>query len=88
MAKTLLIGDVGQIIRRGGKDIVMSDKLILRGLLDVIPRFQLTVQHMVFLHPHEGDIFVCFGVGVALTHNGQMLVILLQFWKRLLFGIF
>ena len=41
--KLLLIRDVRQIVRRIREHLIMRDELILRGLLNVIPRFELPI---------------------------------------------
>ena len=42
-----------------------GDVLAVDSQLDIVARFQMTVSHVVFLHPHEGGIMVSFGVAVA-----------------------
>ena len=42
-------------------------------MLKIIARFELTVSHSVFFHPHEGGIMVGLGITVALTAYMELL---------------
>ena len=56
-----------------GEDLHAGDILAVDGQLDIIARFQLTVSHVVFLHPHEGGIMVRFGVAIAvISHDSEL----------------
>src|SRR5258707_15779234 len=45
-------------------DGIRCDVLCIGGYLQVISWLQLTVKHMILLHPHEGSTCICFAVTV------------------------
>lgn len=46
-------------------DAVVQDKLVLGGDLRIVRRLELSVPHVVVLHPHEGGIGIGFAVGAS-----------------------
>ena len=66
-----------------GVEGVVGDKLVLGAYLQVVARLELPVPHVVLLHVLEGGVVVGPGVGVALAHNLEVFLILLQLGQHL-----
>jgi hypothetical protein len=43
---------------------VRQDELVLGSDLYIVSGFELTISHVVFLHPHEGRVRVCLAKAV------------------------
>ena len=75
-------------IRRIRMDRVSNNVIILCSNLNVVFRFELSVKHGVFFHPHEGCIVVRFGITVFSIKNFHGLFISLFSWKNVLLKFF
>lgn len=62
-----------------GTNIIADDKFVADGRVHVIPRFQLAVPHMIFLHVHEGGVMIGFAVAVLVPAYMQVIGILFEF---------
>ena len=62
-----------------GTNIIANDKFVADGRVHVIPRFQLAVPHMIFLHVHEGGVMIGFAVAVRVPAYMQVIGILFEF---------
>ena len=78
-------GELFAVVEEGGQregvggvgvEGVVGDKLVLGPYLQVVARLELPVPHVVLLHVLEGGVVVGPGVGVALTHNLKVLLVL------------
>ena len=58
-----------------GEQGKVSDKLILGGYLQVVPRLGLSVVHGIFLHTHEGGVWICLGIGITFTCDSKVIVV-------------
>ena len=66
-------GDEGRRIGGLRSYVQPDDILRIDSMLKIIARFELTVSHSVFFHPHEGGIMVGLGITVALTAYMELL---------------
>ena len=71
-----------------GVEGVVGDKLVLGAYLQVVARLELPVPHVVLLHVLEGGVVVGLGVGVAIAHNLQVLLVFPQLGQHLPLQIF
>ena len=54
------------------------DILSIDSVLEIVCRFQLSIQHGVFLKTHEGCIRIRFGIAVSVAADMQVLRVFLQ----------
>src|SRR5690349_14707504 len=65
-----------------------GDELIISTNLNIIAGLELTIAHVIFLHPHEGGILIGFAVTApVLPNNLFLLFILFQLVWPVLLGI-
>lgn len=67
---------------------VKQNELVFRGHLHIVARLQLAIFHVIFLHPHKRGVRVCFGIAVAITKAGFLLLILGESGKKILPNLF
>ena len=73
-------------------DITVDNEIVLYCDLDIVCRFQLAVEHVVFFHSHEGCFQICLGIAVpSFAHDLKVFLVFhqaaaagLQFFIQLL----
>nr|WP_229696106.1 hypothetical protein [Paenibacillus albidus] len=63
---------------------VGQNKLIFGSDLYIITRFELTITHVVFLHPHEGPIRVGLAEAIPVAKQHLVLLVFQQSGQQIL----
>ena len=58
-------------------DVVADDEFLRGRHIYVVPRLELAVSHMVFLHVHERSVMVGLAVAVSFSADVQILCVFL-----------
>ncbi|MNI74895.1 hypothetical protein D3C73_1310080 [compost metagenome] len=82
------MGNEAACIRRPLMKAVKQNELVFRGHLHIVARLQLSILHVVFLHPHKRSIRVRLGVAVAIAKAGFLLLILSEPGQKILPNLF